>query len=263
MENKSVTSVVSIFLDVFRPELKKRYGSYEGDCSAEWTRNRIEFFQEWTLKSLHNQSFQDFRIFMLCSKESKPLIDSYTWDTNIEHCYDYGKASYEALDTDYVSITRLDTDDLLHRDALKTIRENLVLSDKVETMFFADYFRWLFHHDCFVRIADPFKDPPAWSPSYTLVFPKAIYKNWENIRQHWFVVAPEIFANSDVKILPSDMVCQIRIKESTHHRIHREDPLQKARLEEELQIASRFERTIFSSNERIEILKKFGIFGGK
>jgi len=263
MKNKSVTFVVSIFLDVFRPELKKHYRNYEGSCSIEWTKNRIEFFRDWTLKSLHNQSFQDFRIFMLCSKGSKSLIDLYTWDANIKHCYDYGKASYEALDTDYVSITRLDSDDLLHRDALKTIQENLILSDKVETMFFADYFRWLFYHDCFVCVADPFKYPPEWSPSYTLIFPKAIYKDWENIRKHWFVLAQEIFNNSDVKILPSDMVCQVRIKESTHHKIWKQDPLQKVRLEEELQDANKFKRVIFSSSERVEILKKFGIFGGK
>lgn len=260
MKNKSVTSVVSVFLDIPRPELTAYYKkAYSSVHSMEWIKKRIDFFREWTLKSLRNQSFKDFRVFMLCSEKSRPLIDSYNWDANIEHCYDYGKANYEALDTDYVAITRLDSDDLFHQDAMKIIRENLILSDKVEKLFFSGYYRWIFHHNCFIYITNPF-GTHKWSPSYTIIFPKSEYKNWLNIKKRWFVHVEKMCDVPNRKILPPNLVCVIRIKESTHHAIWKEDPLHKDRLEEELESAKKLGRKVtFSSGEHIEILKDFGI----
>lgn len=266
MKNKSVTFVVSIFLDIFRPELMARHGkkyeeAYEKIHTTEWTRKRIEFFRNWTLKSLHNQSFQDFRVFMLCSEESRSLINSYDWDANIKHCYDYGKAAYEALDTDYVAITRLDSDDLLHRDGMKIIRENLVLSEKVEYTYTSDYWRWLFHHGCFIHVMNPLNVRSVkWSPCWTLVFPKAEYKYWLNIEKHWFVYASGICGIKGARILPPDLVCQIRTSESTHHAMWKEDALHKSKLIGELEHAKKLGgRTTLSSAEHIAILKNFGI----
>lgn len=258
--NKSVTSIISIFLDVFRPELAAFHKErYRHKYSAEWTRKRIEFFRKWTLKSLRNQSFQDFRIFMLCSKKSKPLIDSYIWDDNIEHCYDYGKINYEAIDTDYVAITRLDTDDLFRWDAMEIIRNNLTLSNRVERLFSIDYYRWLFHHNCFICVTNPLKIE-KWSPCYTFVFPKSEYKNWSNIKKRWFVYAPEICAIPGVKTLPPGLVCMIRIKESIHHALWKQNSLHRKCLEREIKSAKRFRRKIiFSPDEQIKILKNFGI----
>ena len=181
MKDKNITFVVNSSLDVFHPEFAAQHGKkYSGTCSAEWTKKRIEFFQEWTLKSLRNQSVQDFRVFMLCSEKSKSLIGLYDWDANIEHCYDYGEAKFAALDTDYIAMTNLDSDDLFHKDAIKIIQENLILSDKVERLLTSDYYRWLFHHNCFIHITDPLKVDTKlcvrWSPCWTLIFPKAEYK---------------------------------------------------------------------------------------
>jgi len=267
MENKSVTSVVSVFLDIFCPQYATRHGKkyeevYEKIHTIDWTRKRIEFFRNWTLKSLRNQSFQDFRVFMLCSEESRSLINSYNWDVNIKHCYDYGKAAYEALDTDYIAITNLDSDDLMHQDTIKTIRENLVLSDKVEYIYTSDYWKWLFHHGCFIHVMDPLnaKIGLKWSPCWTLVFPKVEYKNWLNIKKYWFVYNSGMCGIKGAKILPPDLVCVIRIKESTHHAMWKEDPLHKSRLIEELEHAKKLGgRIIFSSAEHIAILKNFGI----
>lgn len=260
MENKSITSIVSVFVDIHRPELAISYKkAYNSTHSMGWIKNRINFFREWTLKSLRNQSFQDFHIFMLCSEKSRPLIDSYDWDANIKHCYDYGKANYEALDTDYLAITRLDTDDLFHHDAMKIIRENLILSDRIEKLFFPDYYRWIFHHNCFIYVTNPF-GTHKWSPSYTIIFPKVEYKNWLNIKKQWFVSPKKICDIPNRKTLPPNLVCMIRIKESTHHAIWKEDPLHKNRLKRELESAKKLGRRVtFSPNEHIEILKNFGI----
>lgn len=260
MENKSVTSIVSVFLDIHRPELAASYKkAYSSVHSMEWIKKRIDFFREWTLKSLRNQSFKDFRVFMLCSEKSRPLIDSYNWDANIEHCYDYGKANYEALDTDYVAVTRLDSDDLFHKDAMQIIRDNLILSDRIEKFFISDYYRWLFYHDCIIHVENPLAIE-KWSPSYTIVFPKSEYKDWSVVKKNLFVFIKKTCANPGDNILPPDLVCMIRTKESTHHAIWKEDPLHKDRLERELGSAKKHGRKVtFSSDEHIEILKDFGI----
>lgn len=267
MKNKSVTSVVSVFLDIFCPQYATRHGKryievYKKINSIEWIRKRIEFFRKWTLKSLRNQIFQDFQVFILCSEKSKDLINSHDWDTNIKHCYDYGEVAYKAIDTDYVAITNLDSDDLFHRDAMKTIRENLTLSKKIEYLYTSDYWRWLSHHNCFIHITDPLNTRfgTKWSPCWTLIFPKDEYKDWLNIKKHWFVYNPEICGIKGAKILPPDLVCQIRQKESTHYAMWKEDPYHKNRLAKELESAKKHGRKVtFFSGDHIEILKDFGI----
>jgi len=259
-----IMSIVSISLDIFCPQHAKRHGKkyielYKNIHSEEWIRKRIEFFRQWTLKSLHNQSFQDFQVWMLCSEKSKPIIDSYDWDENITHCYDYGEARSKTIDADYITMTNLDSDDLFHRDIMRKIRENLILSDKVERILTTDYYRWLFHHNCFIHVVDPLVGKSGWSPCWTLIFPRNEW-NWPNIKKLWFVYNPQICQVPGAKTFASDLVCQIRIKEGSHCTMLKEDPLHENRLTEELTHAEMLGRkAIFSSDEHIKILEDFGI----
>jgi len=257
----TIASIINVSLDIFCPQYADHHGkrylqAYKRKHTDEWIKKRIEFFREWTLKSIHNQSFKDFQVWMLCSEESRSIIDSYDWDDNITHCYDYGQAACESLDADYVTMTNLDSDDLIHRDAMKTIRENLMLSDRVERVLTSDYYRWLFHHDCFVHVTNPLSGKIGWSPCWTLIFPKSEW-NWLNFKKEWFVYNPQICKVPGAKLLPPNLVCQIRTTESTHHAIWKQDPLNKSMLEEEIRNTKR--EAMFFPADHIRILKEFGI----
>ena len=255
MVNGSVTSVVSVFLDTPRLELT-RYVGYKLP-TLEWAKTRIEFFREWTLKSLRNQSFRDFRVFLLCSKHSKELVESYEWD-DVEVCYDDGRSRYEAMDTDYITVTRLDSDDLFHKATMEIIHDRLVLSDGIERLFMSDYYRWLRLHECMIHITNPLTID-MWSPCYTIIFPKAEYKDWAVMHDNWFVYVMDTFKKRGHP-LPPDLVCMIRLEESTHHAVHEQDPFDKHRLAMEINSARGFGRKImWSPEEHMGVLKDFGI----
>jgi len=253
----TITSVVSIFFDTFRPELKIYRNKYNPIQTEEWIKNRASFFNDWTLKSLRNQSFKDFRIFLLCSERSKEVVESYDWP-DVEICYDDGKSKYEELDSEYVAVTRIDSDDLFHKDTLKIINENLVLTDKIEKLFMSDYYRWLYEHDVITHITSPL-EIEKWSPSYTIIYPKSAYKDWDLFRIHWFKFIKTTCSNPE-HILPPNLVCMVRIAESTHHQIWKENPKAKALLVKDIAQAVRRDRElIYLFNDFVKLLNDFGI----
>jgi len=142
--------------------------------NPEWVRWRADFFHQYTLNSLKNQTFQDFQIFVQCGDRNRQMLESYDWDPAISPCFNWGRNRYEEIDTEYISITRIDSDDLFHKDTLAEIKENLILSDRREVLVFKRWLMWDmlngFIKKNHIRSSSPF---------FTHIFPKAIYKNWE------------------------------------------------------------------------------------
>lgn len=149
--------------------------------TPEWLTYRMRFFHEFTLQSLLNQTEQDFRIFLLCNKKNSKIRNVYKWHPRVELCEDMGRSRYEAIDTDYVAILRIDSDDLLHREALANIKEGLIVSDRRECMIFRKLILW--NVPCgYIKKPRPYYDP---APPYTVhTFPKAVYRDWENFDMH-------------------------------------------------------------------------------
>lgn len=255
--NPSVTFVISTMLDIYRPELKKRYGErYKGEYSAEWSRNRIDFFRGWTLKSLQNQTFQDFTILMFCHENSRDLIESYEWDDNIRHCYDYGDAAFSEIDTGFISITRMDTDDLLHRDGMALIARNFSETKRRGKFLFSDYYSCLFHHGIFIHRLNPLSvvKGARWSPGYTLILP-----NGADVRKEWFI-CPVDMCRKPYLVIGSDMICDIKIDGSTHYQIWNNKAASYKILKESTGWAKkRGEEIITSTDKQVEILSDFGI----
>jgi len=214
--NQSVTFLGSMMLDIYRPELKARYGEkYKGEYSAEWTKQRLDFFHSWTLKSLRNQTFKDFTILMFCREESREIIESYMWDENIRHCYDRGKQALSEIDTEFVSITRMDTDDLFRFDLMEKVAENFSETKRYKRLLFSDYYSWLFHHGVFIHRLDPLREDrlKKWSPSYTLIAPTGI-----DVDKKWFLWPPDM-CKRPYRVIGSDMVLDIKAEGSTHYSI--------------------------------------------
>jgi len=113
--------------------------------SHEWILKRYNFWKDNTLKSLQNQTFQDFLVYMHCDYRTKDICEEYllkadprvrilyvTWGWEQEDL-DNARASKELhrieIDklnntcTDFI-LVRLDSDDLYSKDALQLIVNN-------------------------------------------------------------------------------------------------------------------------------------------
>ena len=88
-------------------------------------------------------------------------------------CIRSGCEPIHVAEADYIAITRLDSDDLMHRTAMEVVRDNLLLSEDAITK---TIFRTAFHYDILNGVIGTFHRLD--SPFVTHVVPKTIYKNW-------------------------------------------------------------------------------------
>lgn len=221
----------------------------------EWVRLRADFFHQYTLKSIKNQTFKDFEVFVQCGNRNKEMLKNYNWDPLVNLCFDRGEKRYTEMNTDYVSITRIDSDDLMHKDAMAEVKDNLIFSRKREVLVFFDWYAWnLLNH--FIKR----NHIRSSSPFFTHIFPKAVYKNWTLFNQlHCCGHGSGGAGDRGGKRLSGHMICITRhahntsnlkrgIKVSPHSEA--EDAELKKKLGDEI---------IDDPDEMFMILKNFGI----
>jgi hypothetical protein len=110
-----------------------------------WTRNRIELFKNYCLPSILNQSNKEFMWIIFFDKDTPSEFFSFKKELErydfIRICYLNGMEdfflnyikevkNYAEPSDQWIMTTRLDNDDMLHRDAMKLIRENFIPKDK-------------------------------------------------------------------------------------------------------------------------------------
>ena len=106
--------VVNIFLDFDRASLV---------LSPEWVERRFDQFQATTLKSLLNQSFKEFEIWVYCGLRNRALTERFPWHPRVSPTWDKGKELIKSKPSDHLSLTRLDSDDLMRETAMMQVRE--------------------------------------------------------------------------------------------------------------------------------------------
>ena len=220
---KTITHIVQVFLDIERPSI----GKYNLDLPEEWVKHRIKFFNKFTLPSLLNQTFQNFRIFLICGNKHKALTSNFNWNKRVELCYGKGSSGtittgpgypeprlrvekFLDIDTDYIAITRLDSDDLLHREAMVDVRDNIILNDGLRCLIFRKYLVW----DMVNRYIKPLHHKRS-PPFITHIFPKSIYKEYEKFARQHFV--SHRFAGGETHEtieLPADRICVVNHDEN-------------------------------------------------
>jgi len=212
---KDVTFVVEVFFSFTRPP-------GEVQLTPEWIYERFKIFQKYTLISLLNQSFDDFRIFVLCGERSRVTTEKLNWHKKAEVYHVLGEKEssnpkrmrpaskvegYDTINTDYVSITRINSDDLFHRDLMAEIRDSISLNDNASALFMRRYVVWdvLKHYITYREISS------RCSPHYTHVFHRAIYKYWDSFIK-WHYVNHRFAAAdfSDKKEIPGWKACEVR-----------------------------------------------------
>jgi len=229
----TITHIVQIFLDIERPNSDV----YNLDLSLEWVKKRIELFNRFTLPSLLNQTFQNFRIFLLCGNKHKAYTSTLKWNKRVELCYGKGEKGtitqdpgypapgleieeFGKIDTDYIAITRLDSDDIFHKEAMADVRDNVVMTEARSCLMFRKYFVWDRVNQCIY----PVHHKPS-PPFYVHVFPKATYKNYaEFASQHFVNHRYAVPRNGTTKELPANRVCVVH-HENNISRIKKNKPL--------------------------------------
>ena len=212
---KSVTFVVEVFFSFDRPP-------GEVQLTGDWVKERFEIFQKYTLVSLLKQSFKDFRIFVLCGKRHEAITKSLPWHKKVEvyHVEAEKESSkpkrmrpaskvegYDSIDTDYVSITRINSDDLFHRDLMAEIKKSIEFNRNASALFMRRYVVWdiMKHFIMYREILS------RCSPHYTHVFHRSIYKYWDSfIKWHYVNHRFAVADFSDTKEIDGWWACEVR-----------------------------------------------------
>jgi len=133
---------------------------------------------------------------------------------------------YNEFQSDFISITRLDSDDLMHEDTMAIIKDRVGLAimqaeiqgDRYD-LTFQKYLLW----DTVNRYIRPV-DTRKPTLFFTHVFPKRIYQDWSKFRDLHFT--HHIFSVKDPVILPDNMICVTdhhykisRIKRGKNHQV--------------------------------------------
>ena len=156
----------------------------------DWINERFKLFEKYTLRSLLNQSFQDFRIFLICGERNKHITSKLPWHPRVEIYHVKGEdrlyrpkrqrpasevMGYRNINTDYLSVTQLGSDDLFHKDLMAEIKDSVFLDSKRSVLVVKKFIIWdtLEHH----IIHDGHS---RTSTFITSVFPRSIYKNWNH-----------------------------------------------------------------------------------
>ena len=266
----TTTHIVQIFLDIERPNRD----IYNLDLPLKWVKARIDLFNRFTLPSLLNQTFQDFRIFLICGNKHKAYTSSLNWNKRVELCYGKGKEGtitqdigypkpklkieeFEAIDTDYIAITRLDSDDMLQKTAMEDVQnytENILPVVKRRCLIFRKYLVW----DTASSFIQPLHNKVS-PPFITHIFPRSIYKDyWKFAGQHFvnhrFMGGKE----RDTIEFPPNKVCAIRHEENIS-RIKKNIRFKILNKKERDELAQEQRDFIFDKQGMYEVLRGFSV----
>ena len=148
----------------------------------EWIASRIAFCKAYTLKSLQAQSFKDFSLWFCCDpgmeEAMEPLRDVPGVFTFGEH---YSQASSpKPQASDFIYVTRVDSDDLYRHDALEIFsRQPPSQSDGPEALMFQ---RGYLYDIETKRIGVYFKHS---SPFHCVMWPTNMFLDPEQYRSHY------------------------------------------------------------------------------
>lgn len=180
---KTVSFVVHVWLDVANTILGvSRQPFMNAVRSPAWSRRRMQLFENYTLRSLLNQSFGDFQILLFLNPKYRRIHEQFELEANVARIYDDGKSFYtKELQADHAVIFRTDSDDLLHRDVMQMVKDTAEFKNFRTSRTFHRVIQWNTYH----QFISDFLLPR--SPFTAHVFPKRIYSDWNRIKVEQFM----------------------------------------------------------------------------
>jgi len=196
-------SSIDIDRDTWRP-------GKPGRVTPEWVEYRLELFHKYTLPSVLNQTEQDFELWVLCGQCYKKITSCYNWHPRVKVIYNYKDflRSYLAKsEEDYLTIGRVDSDDMYHKNALKVIKENQIKNpNELTGMAFRAVYSW----DRYSNVI--FKYYQGHPPQYIHTIPKKRYKDYDYFMKHH--MTKHVGGSHNAIALPSYHFCETRHSQS-------------------------------------------------
>ncbi len=182
----------------------------KGRVPLEWVKHRLKLFHDYTLKSLLNQTEQDFEIWVFCGQCYKDVTSKYDWHPRVKVIYNYEDFFKDYLtksEEDYLTIGRIDSDDIYHKNALKVIKENQIKNpDKLTGMAFRAVYSWDRYSNIIGRY---FQSHP---PQFVHTIPKKLYKNLSYfLKMH---MTKHVGGSHGATSLPAYHFCETRHNQS-------------------------------------------------
>ena len=180
---KTVQFIVHVWLDVENTILGvSRQPFMKKLRSPAWSRRRMQLFENFTLRSLLNQSFGDFQILLFLNRKYRRIHEQFELEPNVARIYDDGKSFYtKELQADHAVIFRTDSDDLLHRDVMQMVKDTADFQNRRTCRVFHRVIQWNVHH----KFISDFLLPR--SPFTAHSFPRRIYSDWNRIKVEQFM----------------------------------------------------------------------------
>jgi len=205
-------------------------GKFDGFRGQEWYDHRSEIFEKYTVQNLKSQTDKDF-LWWLCfrpQEKENPITDKIrkvldksglnyimTFDGQImyddraeERNSDLIERTEKSLkhikvDTEYVYETHLDSDDMVHKKFVETVRAKPFKNRGA--LFMKDGYAY----DCKDKMAK-WNNPKA-QQNYTIMYPRDIYLDAKARYeyQNGFKSHEDIPDKFDAEELPSGMYCSI------------------------------------------------------
>lgn len=206
-----IAHVINVFLDIDRETWV---------LNPEWIQQRVSIFERFTLASLRNQTDRDFTILVYRGNRFRDRVGFHDFGPDVISSYDYGKEFFPTLDADLVAITRVDSDDLLHKDAMAELKANVQSRPDPLTRIWRKGYTW----DRNNRVISPYQ--AISGPFFTHVFPIDTVKNWKLFHSRHFVVHGQAGGRNPLTIeLPENRICVVK-HEQNISRIRRNLPLE-------------------------------------
>ena len=244
---KEVEYIVHIWLDVENTILGvSRQPFMKQLRSPAWSRRRMALFKNYTLQSLMNQTFKDFRIFLFLNRRFRHIHERFDLGPKVERIYDDGRKAYtKKIDAEHVVIFRTDSDDLLRNDVMLDVKNTADFQNHRTCRVFHRVIQWNIYHKC---ISDFFLPR---SPFAAHVFPRKIYSDWSRISVEQFMD----YQSSKVHF-SKRKICIIRHGANVTFPRIRKNMRSPGYLKEEMQ---RRNNIITDRSKMQKILKDFGI----
>lgn len=168
---------IQIHFDIDRPNVI---------LTEAWIKERFQRFLKFTHSSIKRQSFDEYQILMFCGDRNKELVDALPWPSDITIVRGFGKDYFPRLQTDYLAIFRIDSDDLLHQEALDEIADNL--RGRSDLYYQARHRNMIFRNNIQWNIPNKFIKPHVRvAPPFVCgVYPKKLFQDHDYFFKHRF-----------------------------------------------------------------------------
>jgi len=216
----------------------------------DWWKHRLKIFEHYTLNSLTCQTNKNFYIVMhLRNKfpeELKNELNRILAQSNIPYLIVYPDILNDIKDkfeknipsSKYIHATRIDSDDLFHKDVVEEIRQ-YEFADRRALVFQKGY--------CFDAVNNRLQHYKVMSPpNSTITYPREIYYDQEKLRKYLRVEGHDQIFSSMNSIVLSENKYLILIHGHNNRSVY-------------LDNATQLERYTISEDRHENILKGFNI----